>query len=107
MYRRVATAKLAGSSNQGEMSVSPSKLVVVFGEPTDEPWDSESFGAFYFNGPNEQAFSVYHRAYDVPRTEEFKRSFWGRATATEFSVGATSEVGVSAFKSWLLGELAG
>jgi hypothetical protein len=107
MYRRVATAKLAGSSSQGEFSAAPSKLVLVFGQPTDEPWDSESLGAFYFNGPNDQAFAVYHRAYDVPRTDELKRSFWSRATAAEFSVGARSEAGVAAFKNWLLGELAG
>lgn len=106
MYRRVAVAKLAGSSNQGEVSIAPRKLILVFGQPTDESWDSESLGAFYFHGPNEQAFSVYHRAYDQPRTDELRRSFWSQATPAEFSVGAKTEAGVAAFKSWLLGELA-
>jgi len=107
IYRRVAVAKLAGSSNQGAVLIAPTKLIRVFGQPTDESWDSESLGAFYFHGPNEQAFSVYYRAYDLPRTEELKRSFWSRATDAEFSVGAKTQVGVAAFKTWLLGELAG
>lgn len=106
MYRRVSVAKLGGTSRQGELSVAPNKLRQVFGQPTEEPWDSESLGAFYFQGPNEEVFAVYHRAYDTRRTHELKKSFWSRGSVAEFSIGAQEEAGVAEFKAWLLTRLA-
>lgn len=105
IYRRVNVAKLGGMSRQGEFFAAPSKLRQAFGQPTDEPWDSESLGAFYFHGPNEKVFAVYHRAYDTPPTQELKKSFWSRASVAEFGIGAQEEASVAEFKAWLLARL--
>jgi hypothetical protein len=100
MFRRVAVAKLAGTSHQSEVSAAPTELVRVFGPPTEEPWDSESLGAFYFQGQSEEVFVVYYRAYDVRRTEQLTRSFWGNATPVAFSIGAKTKARVAEFKAW-------
>lgn len=106
MYRHVNTAKLEGTSKQGELSAVPSRLVKMFGPPTDESWDSESLGAFYFLSPNDKVFAVYHRAYDTPRTQRLKKSFWSGSTVTQFSIGSLDKSGVDEFKAWLLLQLA-
>ncbi|WP_140637462.1 hypothetical protein [Methylibium rhizosphaerae] len=106
VFRRVTIAKVAGTSKQGELLVAPSKLLQVFGQPTAESWDSESLGAFYFQGPNDEVFTVYYRAYDVPNTQRLKKEFWARSAAAAFSIGAKEEANVAEFKGWLLRQLA-
>lgn len=101
MYRRVGEAKLEGTSKQGELSATPRRLVQVFGQPTDEAWDSESLGAFYFLGPDNKEFAVYHRAYDTRRTQKMMTSFWSETSTAPFSIGALDTSGVVEFKVWL------
>lgn len=107
IFRRVAVAKLAGTSLQGELSVAPRKLVQVFGTPTEEPWDPESLGAFYFEGLKAGLFTVYRRAYDVDARSiaKLKQSFWAEGTLAEFSIGAREAAGVAEFQAWLAGRL--
>lgn len=107
MYQHVQTARLSGTSNQGELEVAPRRLVEVFGPPTDESWDTESLGAYYFVGPDDLVFAVYCRAYDrsAKSIKELRVSFWRETRESEFSIGAHSAVGVGKFKTWISDQL--
>lgn len=106
MYRRVNEAKPENASNQGETWAVPKRLVQVFGQPTDEAWDSESLGAFYFLRSDDKQFTVYHRAYDTRRTKKLIQSFWYETSTAPFSIGAIDRSGVAEFEAWLQLQLA-
>jgi hypothetical protein len=102
VFKRVERANLGGTAQEGQIEVSPRRLVRAFGPPTAEPWDSESLGAYYFESER-GLFTVYYRASDLNSSamQELKASFWLQAAPIVLSVGARGNRGVQEFTSWL------
>jgi hypothetical protein len=101
-YRRVDKANLGGTSLQDSILLSPRKLVLTFGDPTPELWDSESLGAFYFEPGDGRVLALYRRAYDRADINQLRVSFWREIAEVEFSIGAVSSSGLEDFKEWLV-----
>ena len=103
LYRRASTGKLGGTSKEGEALLSPKALVATFGAPTEESWDAESLGAYYFLSQAGRLFTVYCRAYDHSSrsVRELRKSFWVEARTIEFSIGSHGPEGVGQFIEWL------
>jgi hypothetical protein len=106
-YRRESKVNLRGVSKESSIAVPPRALVEAFGPPTDESWDSESLGGFYFLSPEQIPFTVYYRAYDQSpaSVRKLRQSFWLESSPAEFSIGALSSSGVPEFKAWLRSRL--
>jgi hypothetical protein len=107
MYQRIDKTPKLHLSKQAEVVATPSGLVKCFGAPTDESWDIESLGGFYFSGPRDETFTVYKRAYDadVSTVRELRKSFWLGDEPQEFSVGSMRDYDVPGFSTWLLDQL--
>ena len=97
-----------GVGREGLVELSPKSLVRIFGQPSDESWDTESLGGYYFVSPDDRPFTVYYRAYDQSSVavERLRGSFWKHDSPHEFSIGALGQEGVAEFKAWLLSKLA-
>jgi hypothetical protein len=96
-----------GVGREGTVELAPKSLVRAFGPATDESWDSESLGGYYFVTPDDRPFSVYFRAYDQPPSliRTLRRTFWEESASFEFSMGALGAEGVPQFRSWLLAQV--
>lgn len=107
-YRRESRIRHRGIGRESSAYFSPHSLMTAFGEPSDESWDSESFGGFYFVSQDDRPFTVYFRAYDqsASRIRQLRADFWQEASLYEFSVGAISSVGVEEFIAWLQSRVA-
>jgi hypothetical protein len=103
LYRREPKLRHRGISNEGTVELAPGALVAVFGQPTDESWDSESVGGFYFVSTDDLPFTVYFRAYDRSAGEiaKLRKTFWSQTSPVEFSIGALGQNGLTHFKQWL------
>ena len=106
-FRREASVNLRNVGRESSALVSPSALVRAFGSPTDEPWDSESLGGYYFVSSEQLPFTVYYRAYDHSSVAiaRIKKTFWSQPSTVEFSIGARGQSGVAEFTAWLLSAL--
>lgn len=102
-FRRESKMPAQAIARQGYVELSPSSLVKAFGQPTDESWDSESLGGYYFVSAEGKAFAVYYRAYDLPAPaiKRLRKTFWSETPKYEFSIGAVSKEGVTEFVGWL------
>ena len=102
-YQRVDKVPRLPISKQGIVTAAPSSLVRAFGAPTDESWDSESLGGYYFTGPGGEFFSVYFRAYDesAASIRALRKSFWFDHAVTEFSLGALATSDIRGFHEWI------
>ena len=108
MYQRIDKTPPLQLSKQSDIVACPSKLVSKFGPPTEERWDRESLGGFYFMGPTQEVFTVYVRAYDAGWWTMWKlrRTFWSSVGPVEFSLGSMPGYDVAGFQRWLTSELA-
>jgi hypothetical protein len=102
-YQRESRMRHRGIGREASAELSPRALVASFGEPSDESWDNESLGGFYFVSSDDRPFTVYFRAYDQspPKIRQLRASFWREESAYEFSIGALSSSGVKEFVTWL------
>lgn len=107
-YKRVSAAKLGGTSKEASIVVSPSALSATFGPATEEPWDSESVGGYYFVSTEQRVFTLYFRAYDRSPEEiqNLRAAFWADSKPVEFSIGSHGKVGVAEFREWLRAQVA-
>ena len=108
-FRREPRMRHRGIGREASIELSPTSLVKAFGEPTDESWDTESLGGYYFVSPDDRPFTVYYRAYDQPSVaiKRLRQRFWSESTAYEFSIGALAKEGTAEFIAWLQSQVAG
>jgi hypothetical protein len=107
-FKRVAelepvTPNPSPTWRRGDVTLVPSRLVALFGEPTDESWDSESVGGYYFESLEGWRVAVYYRANDVeePAMSKLKKKFWASKRAFEFGIGAGKSANVPMFRDWI------
>jgi hypothetical protein len=89
-YQVDLKARWAGTAHEGNVEVSPRKLIHTFGQPLLSDGDSESLGTYIFISPEGKVLTLYRRAYDVPRRqiEAQRGSFWQQEQEVEFHIGA-------------------